>query len=247
MLPVVGLWFLITLLLCVHVVRTGREIYWLLIILVIQPFGGIVYLLAIVLPELLGGRAARRLSAAARETLDPSRTYREAKAAHDDSPAVANAMRLAHAAGALGRHDEAERLYSTAAQGIHADDPVLLLGRANALIELGRPAEALEILERLGKDVDRGRTPQAAVALGRAYEALGRYGEADTAYDWAATHLPGLEGLGRYAAFMARTGRREEAETMLKEMDRRVARADPMFRKEGRAWRDLAARALAEA
>jgi hypothetical protein len=27
-------------------------------------------------------------------------------------------------------------------------------------------------------------------------------------------------------------------------MDRRIARASPQFRREGRAWRDLAARAL---
>jgi hypothetical protein len=29
-------------------------------------------------------------------------------------------------------------------------------------------------------------------------------------------------------------------------MDRRIASANPQFRKEGRAWRDLAARALAQ-
>ena len=50
--------------------------------------------------------------------------------------------------------------------------------------------------------------------------------------------------MARYAAFLARTGRRDEAQTTLKEIDRRIARADPTFRKEGRAWRTLAAEAL---
>jgi hypothetical protein len=59
--------------------------------------------------------------------------------------------------------------------------------------------------------------------------------------------LPGLEGLARYAAFLARTGRRQEAEDNLAEIDRRLQRANPQFRREGRAWRDLAAQALAKA
>jgi hypothetical protein len=103
------------------------------------------------------------------------------------------------------------------------------------------------VLEQLGQDVDRGRTPQAALALGRVYEGLGRFSEADTAYDYAAGLLPGLEAYGRYAAFLARSGRRGEAEEALAEMDRRIKRADPYFRKEARAWRDLAAAALNQA
>jgi hypothetical protein len=239
-----GLSLLFSLALCVHVVRSGRELFWLWIIILAQPLGGLVYLVAVVLPEVSGGTRARRLGMAARETLDPGRAYREAKAAYDDTPTVANAMRLAQSAAGLGRHGEAEALFRQAAQGIHADDPVLLLGRANALIELGRFAEALGVLETLGQDADRGRSPQAALALGRAYEGLGRFGEAETAYDWAVERLPGLEAISRQAAFLARTGRRAEAEAALTEIDRRIARADPTFRKEGRAWRALAAAAM---
>ena len=230
--------------LCVHVVRTGREMYWLFIILLLQPFGGLVYFVAIVLPELLRGPSARKLGQAARQTLDPTREYREAKEAHDDSPTVRNQMRLAEAASNLGRHDEAEALYGVAAQGVHAEDPALLLGRANALVELGRYREALELLERLGEDDERGRTPAAALALGRAYEGLDRFMEADTAYQWAAERLPGLEAIARYAAFMARTGRRDEAKETLAEIDRRLSKTNAHFRKEGKVWRDLAAEAV---
>ena len=181
----------------------------------------------------------------ARETLDPGREYREAGAANSQTPTVHNQMRLAKAAAALGHYAEAERLFAQAAAGVHADDPVLLLGRATALVELGRPAEALTLLDRLGHDGEEGRTPQAALTLGRTYEALGRTADADTAYQWAAGRMPGLEGLGRYAAFLARTGRGGEARDTLADMDRRIASANPQFRSEGRHWRDLAARALA--
>ncbi len=244
MLPAFGLSLLFSIALCVHAVRSGQQIYWLMIILMLQPLGGLVYLVAIVLPSMAGSTATRRAVQSARETLDPTREYREAKAATEDSPTVHNQMRLAKAAASLGHHEEAERLYAQAATGIHADDPVLLLGRATALIELGRHAEALTLLDQLGHDADKGRSPQAALALGRAYEGLGRMTEADTAYQWAAGRLPGLEGLGRYAAFLAHAGRTAEAREAVVEMDRRINSANPQFKREGRLWRDLAARAL---
>jgi hypothetical protein len=242
MLPAFGLSLLFSIALCVHVVRTNQPMFWLMIILMLQPLGGLVYLVAIVVPSLAGSTSTRRAVHSARETLDPGREYREARAANDEAPTVHNQMRLGKAAAALGRHDEAERLFAHAATGVHADDPVLLLGRATALVELSRPAEALPLLEKLGEE---GRTPQAALTLGRAYEALGCPAEADTAYQWAAGRMPGLEGLGRYAAFLARNGRAGEAREAIVEMDRRIASANPQFRREGRHWRDLAAQALA--
>ena len=244
-LPAFGLSLLFSILLCVHVVRTGREMYWLWIILLFQPIGGLVYLIAIVLPELFRGPTARKVGRAARETLDPTRNYREAQAAHDLAPTVHNQMKLAAAAAELGRHDEAEALYGSAMQGVHAEDPALLLGRAKALIELKRHSEALELLEVLGKQGKEAETPQARLALARAYEGLGRTQEAEAAFDWAAPRLPGLEGVARHAAFLARTGRRADAQAQLDEIDKRLSRANPHFLKEGRAWREFAADAIA--
>jgi len=245
-LPAIGVSLLLSIALCVHVVRSNQNMYWLWIILLFQPIGGVVYLVAIVLPEMLGGSRARRLGMAAREALDPSREYRQAKAAVDDTPTVHNRMRLAAAAIAQGRYAEAESLYAEAAQGIHADDPTLLLGRTNALLELGRFDEALALVDKLSAEETGSPSAAVALALGRANEGMGRMREADAAYSWAAGRLPGLEALARYAAFLARTGRRQEAADNLAEIDRRLAKANPQFRREGRAWRDLAAEAMAQ-
>jgi len=244
MFPALGLSLIFSIALCVHVVRTGQQMYWLMIILIIQPIGGLVYLLAIVAPELLGGSKARQVGQTARQILDPQREYREAARAVEDTPTVANRARLAVAASGLGRHDEAERLYADALQGLYADDPLLLLGRANALIELNRPAEALPLLETLGALPNAGRTPHTALALGRAQHALGREAEADISLRWAAAHLPGFEGMARYAVFLAQTGRKAEAQEALAEINKRLAKTHAHFRKEARAWRDLAAAAV---
>src|SRR5258708_20931325 len=167
--------------LCVHVVRTGRASYWLWIILAFQPLRGLVYFLTQIVPGLLGGPTVRRVGQAARETLDPHREYREAKAACEDTPTVRNQSRLAAAAMHMHRYAEAEALYRAAAQGVHADDPALLLGLATALLELHRPADALAVLDRLRGAAPPRRTPPAAPALGRAHADPSRIEGAGTA------------------------------------------------------------------
>ena len=238
-----GLLFSIAL--CVHVVRSGQNMMWLYIILFLSPIGGIVYLIAVLMPQWTGGPTARKAREAARETLDPGRDYRMAKAAADDTPTVHNRMRLAAAAGELGRWDEAETVYRAAAQGVHAEDPALAYGLAHALVELGRYGEAQPILEKL--EADHPRTPQTALQLARAYEGLGLNQQAEAPYQYAAARMPGLEGLARWCAFLARTGRKAEAEEALSELEKRLARTNARFQKEGRQWRDLAAEAVRRA
>ncbi|HWF00478.1 MAG TPA: hypothetical protein VG248_11830 [Caulobacteraceae bacterium] len=231
------------LIMCVHAVRSNQATFWLWIILMFPPLGGLAYLVAIVLPQAFGVRA-QRLGAAARASLDPGRDYRHAAAQVDQTPTVQNKLNLAKAAAALGRWAEAEQLFHEAASGIHASDPVLLLGRAQALVELARYDAALEVLSALQAVDDAAPSPQATLVMARAYEGLDRLKEAEQAYRWSVERLPGLEALSRWAVFLAHTGRVAEARETITEMDRHIDRAAPQFRKEYRALRDLAARAL---
>ena len=234
-----GLTVIFSILMCLHVVRTGRELFWLFIILLaFPPLGGIVYFVAIVLPELFRGPGARKLGQAVGDTLDPEREYRQAKQAVEDTPTVHNKMRLAAAAAELDRHAEAETLYGEAAQGIHADDPALLLGRARALVELERYDEALVLL---GQVPD---LPQATLARARAQEGLGRTDEAERTYLSAVERTPGLEAIARYAVFQAKTGRQAQAKETLAEIEKRVRKATTHFRAEARRWRDFAAKEI---
>jgi hypothetical protein len=241
-LPLVGLSLIFSIALCIHVWRTHQQLYWIWIILAFQPLGGLVYFIAVLLPEWTGGTTARRMGKAAQETLDPGRNYRHAKAAYDDAPTVQNAMKLAEAASGMGRWDEAEKLYGGAAQGLYADDPALLQGRARAQIELGQSAAALEQIDHLAKLGPV--SPQAELVRARALEASGRLGDAERSYKLAAERMPGLEPMARYAAFLAETGRKDEARSILKEIETRAAKTRGQFRKEAAAWRDFAAQKI---
>lgn len=229
--------------LCVHVVKTGRELFWIFIILLFPGLGALIYFVIAIVPDLFGSSGARNAQRAARDALDPEREYREAAAKLKDSPTVGNYMRLAERAAALERYKEAEDLYAKAMTGIHADDPALLLGRAQALLELGRAPEAMELIQRLQAQGDAGKTPAAVLALARAQEALGQPQEAQASYEWAAGRLPGLEGQARYCAFLARNGQMARAREMFAEIDKQAEAAPKVFKKEARRWRALAAEA----
>lgn len=232
-------------LLCgIHVVRTGRELYWLWIFVIAGPLGAAIYFLAIVLPEMMGGRTARTVGKAARQALDPERDYRNAMRALEDTPTVGNRMKLAQAAAALGRWQDAEAQWAQCVTGHWAEDATILMGHANALLELGRFDEALKRLEQVKALGREGETPAVALAFARAYEGLGRNQEADDAYRFAADRVPGLEAGARYVAFMAKTGRREDAEIGMAEIERRLQKIAGPLRGEARIWRDMAARAL---
>jgi len=235
-------------LLCgIHAVRSGQQMYWLWILVIAPLLGPLIYFFAVLVPEFAGGRTARGVTRAAQQALDPERELRLAKQALDDTPTLGNRMRLGQAAERLGRWQEAEAQWAQCVEGPWAEDPAVLMGHARTLIELGRYDEALQRLEQLKKLGREGETPQATVAFARVYEGLGRKEEADDAYRACVDRVPGLEAGGRYVAFLAKVGRRADAELGLAEIDRRLQKIAPPLRGEARQWRDLAAQAMGRA
>jgi hypothetical protein len=243
-LPTLVLTYLPSILCGIHAVRTGRATFWLWILVIAPVLGPIIYVCAELVPEWFGGRTANRVRANLDKALAPDREYRLAKAALDDVPSAGNRLRLGQAAMALDKFDEAEAQFREAAVGQFADDPAILMGHAQALLELKRYDEALKRLEQLRAQGKEGETPSAALAFARAYEGLGRTADADAPYRFAADRMPGLEAAARYVAYMARAGRKDDAKLGLAELDRRFARIPSAFKAEARHWRDFAAEAV---
>jgi hypothetical protein len=242
--PFIFLGYLLSIICAVHVIRTGRQIFWVWIFVIAPGLGPIIYILAEIAPGWFGGRTAHRVRANIDKALAPDREYRTAKAALEEVPSAGNRLRLGQAAMALEKYDEAETAFREAAQGQFADDPAMLMGHAQALLELKRYDEALARLEQLRALGPEGQTPQAALAFARAYEGLGRFDEADGPYRFAADRSPGLEAAARYVAFMAKAGRKADAKIGMSELERRFEKIPSHFRAEARHWRDYAAAAL---
>lgn len=181
------------------------------------------------------------------KVIDPGRAYREAAAEVEASPTVYNRMKLAEAAEELGQFGEAAQIYALCLDGPYSDDPTLLLRYAHCLVEVEQYDKALAQLEKLGELGPEGRTPAAALLLGRANEGVGNLAAADIAFDWAAERLTGMEGLARYIAFLVHQGRRAEAEEKMAILEKRFRRVPRAFRREEAKWRAQANAALSGA
>jgi len=247
MMPSLILTYLPSVVCAIHAVRTGQQMYWLFILAIAPLLGPLVYFFAVMMPDFAGGRTARGVSRAAVQALDPERDYRSAQRALEDTPTVGNRMRIAQAAEALGRWQEAEQQWAQCIASGWTEDPTVLMGHARTLLELDRNEEALQRLEQLKRLGREGQTPQATLEFARAYEGLGRNTEADAAYRACVDRVPGLEAGGRYVAFLAKTNRKADAELGLTELERRLTKIAPPLRPEARQWRDLAARAMGRA
>src|SRR5262245_12909677 len=94
----------------VHVVRTGRDRMWVYILL-IPGIGVLAYVVAELLPELLGSRGAHRLGAKAVRTLNPGRDLKRRYEALESADTVENRRLLAEELVAQKQCFEAVELY----------------------------------------------------------------------------------------------------------------------------------------
>ena len=78
MLPVSILSLIIQVALIIHVIRTGRNQLWIFALAFLPLVGSLAYIVAEVLPAMLGGRTARRATSSVRRMIDPDRDLRRA-------------------------------------------------------------------------------------------------------------------------------------------------------------------------
>src|SRR5438105_9568228 len=96
--PALGLLMLAAQVLCaVHVIRTGRPYWWIFLIVFVPLVGMMVYLVAEILPELIGNGRARQVVSGVTSLLDPGRELREAMRQKEIAPTVQNKAALAEA------------------------------------------------------------------------------------------------------------------------------------------------------
>src|SRR5208282_2949255 len=144
-----GLILFVQIVCLIHAGRTGRPYYWFMIILFVPGLGILAYLVVEVIPGLLRGRAAARLSQTVSAGLDPTRRYREFARAVETVPSVANFRALADECVRLERHAEAIDLYNSALTGMHETEPGAMLGLATAEFRKGDANAASATLDRL--------------------------------------------------------------------------------------------------
>lgn len=229
-----------------HAIRTGRPMQWIYIIVFLPLAGSIAYFVMEILPEIRHSRAARQVAGDVGQVIDPDKALRELTNAVEDVPSVANKVALGRELMHRKRYDDAIPLLEGGAQGLHADDPAIMLPLAEAKFLNGDNAGARDTLDRLRVGQPDLESPQGHLLYARAHEADGNIDEALTEYEALAGYYPGEEACCRYALLLQKAGKVEEAKAAFADLVRRVDKASKVYYRAQRDWYDVARRNLAD-
>jgi len=207
--------FIVTVLLqlglIVHVLKTGRNTTWVFILLFAPMIGGLAYFIVELLPEWTSSRGARQVRRNLSRVIDPSRNLRQASDQLAVADTVQNAMALAGECLRQEKFAEAKELYQRALRGIHADDPALLFGLAQAQFGLGDFAGVVSSLDELKAKNPSHTSADGHLLYARALENLGRTAEAIEEYESLSNYYPGPEPACRLAQLLLAQGRPDRA------------------------------------
>ena len=245
LIPVSILSLLIQAALIVHVFKTGRNTLWILAIGLLPGIGSLAYLIAEVLPELFGGRTARRARSGMQRMIDPNRDLRRAERGSAKSramwmPDAASGRNCSNAA----QFDEAVEVYRGGLKGVFEHDPTLLLGMAQALFGKQDFAAARTTLESLARHNPDFKSADAQLLYARTLEAQDALEEAERQYALIAPGFPGAEARLRYGLLLKRRGKLQEAQRVLKDLLDGAKLGPAHYRRAQAEWLDRARREL---
>lgn len=214
-----GLHFFIALLFAIHALRTGRQLYWLLILFSFPLLGSLAYFVVEYLPSSRLERKGRIAARAIHRNIDPGRDVREAQRAFDLTPTAHNQMRLAGALLAAGQTAQAVEHYEACLRGPFAGDASVILGAAHAYIANGQPAAAITLLESLQARQPGFRPDDVGLLLGGAYAGAGRQDDAGAQYEAVVASFGGIEARVELALWALANGKDALAQRELSEIE----------------------------
>jgi len=214
----IGLHVLVAIFFAIHAIRSGKELYWLMILFFFPGLGSIVYFVAVYLPDSKLQHGARKAVSAAAKTLDPGRSLREARQAYDFTPTAQNQMRLAAALLAAGNAEEAATTYEACLNGPFAGDLEIRYGAAQATLASGRAAAALAHLQTIRGTDAKYRPEQISLLLAQAYAATGRHDEARAEFEYALSHHNSFAVQAEFAIWAAGQGDADKAHQLYAEL-----------------------------
>ncbi len=219
--PILGLGvhFLIALFFAVHAVRTGRELYWLILLFSFPLLGSLVYFCAIFLPQSRLQRTLGNAGKAVAAKLDPGRAMREAQNAFDLTPTAHNQTRLAKAMLDAGMHAQSVELFDACLRGPFANDPDIIFDAAQARLANGQPDGAIAALLGLQKSTPSFRPEQVSVLLARSYAGAGMHAEAGREFAEVVQRHAGIEARVEYALWALSRRDTVVAQEQLRELD----------------------------
>jgi hypothetical protein len=230
--------------LIIHVIKTGRNTLWIFAIGLLPGIGSLAYVIAEVLPEVFGGRTARRAKTGMQRMIDPNRDLRRAAAEVEISGNVDARRRLGEELYERGQFDEAIEVFRGGLRGIFEFDPTLLLGLARAQFDKQDYSGARSTLEGLSQHNPDFKSADAQLLYARTLEAQDALDDAEREYALIAPAYPGAEARLRYGLLLKRRGKLQDAQRVLKDLLDGAKLGPAHYRRAQSEWLDRARREL---
>ena len=230
-----GIIYVIQILMIIHVFRTGRNMYWVMILLV-PGIGMLAYLIVEILPDLMNDYRARNAFRGVTKTLNPGADLRQRQREHQMSGSVDAARHLASELVERGSYYEATQHYEKALTGLYEHDPDLMLGLATAQFGNEQYEEAQKTLKLLIEKNPDFKSPEGHLLYAKAVEACGEDEKALSEYKVVAGSYAGAEAQLRYGLLLERLGHYDAARTEFDEIINSAELAPRHYRKAQREW-----------
>ena len=236
--------YFIQILLVIHVLKTGRNRYWIWMLLFVPLIGGIAYLVIEILPEFGRGIQGQRTMRGLRNVVNPGAILRRHEAAWEHSPNADNARRYVNALLDEGRYEDADKVLDKALSGFFSTEPNLLLLKARSRIANDDPAAAVEVFEMLLEANPEFRSAEGHLLYAQALEASGRMDQALQEYRSVCNYFPGVEARYRLALALMASGQEGGARGEFEQLINDARLAPAHFRKSQKKWLALAGEQL---
>ena len=209
-----GLHIIIALFFAVHALKTGRQMYWLIILFSFPLLGSLVYFFAEYLPSSKMERGVKQVSQKAMQLLDPTRELREARQAFDLTPTVQNRMRLAAALDGAGEYHEAVEQFDACLSGPFANDPEVCFGAAKAKLHIKQAQAAVQLLQDIRSKQKEFRPEQLSILLAQAHAANKDEVSARAEFVQTINTFGSAESRAQYALWAASVGDLQTAKNL---------------------------------
>ncbi len=220
----------------VHAVRTGRDRYWIFIIIFFPGVGCLIYFFTEYLPDLQQGRRMREFKTGISRTLNPGKQLRLLEEQVELTPSVKNKKILAEAYVNQGRFDEAISMFKSCQDGAHKNDLAILEGLSCAYFFKGDFREAEGYLEKVLNHGETINPDPFRLLLARCRETLDNDESAEQLYRQVVKTFSGEEARIRYALFLKRKARIGEADALFEDTLKNARLSPKYYRRTQKQW-----------
>lgn len=240
-----GLMLIIQIGFAIHVIRSGREMYWLYLIMFLPGIGCAIYFFTQVMPDMQNNYTVRKAGNRLLKAIDPERELRRRKDELEIADTIENRVKLADECIEAGFHSEAIELLQRCQQNGH-DDPDILLKLAQAQYGAGQHQGSVNTLDTLIQTHPNFRSHEGHLLYARSLEALGNIPQALEEYQALVDSFPGEEARLRYARLLQQNGQTGRARQVLEEILQRTKRTPKYYRRKEQEWVKQAGQMLKE-